>query len=64
MKKTMEQILPERFHRFSKCGSMEELFLLWELMQQLEERPQGMTCHDGIDPRSFHIDGILSAGAV
>lgn len=58
MKKTMEQIVLEG--QVSKCGSMEELFLLWELMQQLEERPQGMTCHDGIDPRSFHIDGILS----
>lgn len=54
MKKTMEQIVLEG--QVSKCGSMEELFLLWELMQQLEERPQGMTCHDGIDPRSFHID--------
>lgn len=58
MRKTMEQIVLEG--QAQKCSSMEELFLLWQLMQQMEEDPMGSTCHPGIDPRSFHIDGILS----
>lgn len=58
MRKTMEQIVLEG--QAQKCSSMEELFLLWQLMQQMEEDPMGNTCHPGIDPRSFHIDGILS----
>ena len=48
MRKTMEQIVLEG--QAQKCSSMEELFLLWQLMQQMEEDPMGNTCHPGIDP--------------
>ncbi len=58
MRKTMEQIVLEG--QVSKCGSLEELYLLWEMMQQMEEEPYGTTCYGDIDQRSFHIDGIVS----
>lgn len=58
MRKTFEQIILEG--QASKCVSMEELFVLWQLMQQMEEHPVGTTCYREIDPRSFHIDGAVS----
>ena len=39
MKKTMEQIILEG--QVAKCRSLEELYVLWELMQQMEEDPDG-----------------------
>lgn len=58
MKKTFEQIVLEA--QAARSTSMEELFLLWQLMQQMEEEPAGETGYADIDQRSFHIDGILS----
>ena len=43
MKKTMEQIVLEG--QVAKCRSIEELYVLWELMQQMEEDPFGNTCY-------------------
>ena len=59
MRKNMEQIVLEQ--QAAKCQTVEELFLLWQLMQQSEEEPFGKTCYEEIDQRSFHIDGIISA---
>ncbi len=56
--KTFEQIILEG--QVHKCTSMEELFVLWQLMQQMEADPCGKTCYEQIDPRSFHIDGAVS----
>lgn len=58
MRKTMEQIVVEG--QAAKCETLEELYLLWQMMQQMEEEPFGATCYEDIDPRSFHIDGIVS----
>lgn len=58
MRKTMEQIVIEG--QAAKCESLEELYLLWQMMQQMEEEPYGSTCYGEIDQRSFHIDGIIS----
>lgn len=58
MRKTMEQIVIEG--QVAKCESLEELYLLWQMMQQMEEDPYGSTCYGDIDQRSFHIDGIVS----
>ncbi len=58
MRKTMEQIVLEG--QAAKCESLEELILLWQMMQQMEEEPYGATCYGEIDQRSFHIDGIVS----
>lgn len=58
MRKTMEQIVLEG--QAAKCESLEELYLLWQMMQQMEEEPYGATCYGDIDQRSFHIDGIVS----
>lgn len=58
MRKTMEQIVIEG--QAARCGSLEELYLLWQMMQQMEEEPFGSTCYEEIDPRSFHIDGAVS----
>lgn len=58
MRKTMEQIVLEG--QAAKCESLEELYLLWQMMQQMEEEPYGTTCYGDIDQRSFHIDGIIS----
>ena len=41
MRKTMEQIVLEG--QVAKCRSIEELYVLWELMQQMEEDPFGNT---------------------
>ncbi len=57
MRKTMEQIVLEG--QVTKCRSMEELYVLWELMQQMEEDPFGNTCYPELDQRNFHIDGIV-----
>lgn len=56
MKKTMEQIVLEG--QAAKCRSLEELYVLWELMQHLEEDPAGKTCYPELDQRNFHVDGI------
>lgn len=58
MRKNMEQIVLEQ--QAAKCQTKEELFLLWQLMQQSEEDPFRKTCYEEIDQRSFHIDGALS----
>ena len=58
MRKTMEQIVVEG--QAAKCESPEELYLLWQMMQQMEEEPYGSTCYGEVDQRSFHIDGIVS----
>lgn len=58
MRKTMEQIVIEG--QAAKCETLEELYLLWQMMQQIEEEPYGFTCYGEIDQRSFHIDGIVS----
>lgn len=58
MRKTMEQIVLEG--QAAKCESLEELYLLWQMMQQMEEESCGTTCYGDIDQRSFHIDGIIS----
>ncbi len=58
MRKTMEQIVLEG--QAAKCESLEELYLLWGMMQQMEEEPYGATCYSDIDQRSFHIDGVVS----
>ena len=58
MKKTMEQIVLEG--QVAKCRSLEELFVLWEVMQQMEEDPFGKTCYPELDQRNFHIDGITA----
>lgn len=58
MRKTMEQIVIEG--QAAKCETLEELYLLWQMMQQIEEEPYGSTCYGKIDQRSFHIDGIVS----
>lgn len=58
MRKTMEQIVIEG--QAAKCESLEELYLLWQMMQQMEDEPYGTTCYGDIDQRSFHIDGIVS----
>ena len=52
----MEQIVLEG--QVAKCRSLEELYVLWELMQQMEEDPVGNTCYPELDQRNFHIDGI------
>lgn len=59
MRKTMEQIVIEG--QAAKCETLEELYLLWQMMQQIEEEPYGSTCYGEIDQRSFHIDGIVSS---
>ena len=59
MRKTMEQIVIEG--QAAKCESLEELYLLWQMMQQMEDEPYGSTCYGEIDQRSFHIDGVVSA---
>ena len=56
MRKTMEQIVLEG--QVAKCRSIEELYVLWELMQQMEEDPFGNTCYPELDQRNFHVDGI------
>jgi len=58
MRKTMEQVVIEG--QAARCRTLEELYLLWQLMQQMEEEPCGVTGYEDIDPRSFHIDGIVS----
>ena len=58
MRKTMEQIVIEG--QAAKCESLEELYLLWQMMQQMEDEPYGSTCYGDIDQRSFHIDGVVS----
>lgn len=58
MRKTMEQIVTEG--QAAKCETLEELYLLWQMMQQMEEAPFGNTCYGELDPRCFHIDGIVS----
>lgn len=58
MRKTMEQIVLEG--QAAKCESLEELYLLWQMMQQMEEEPYGSTCYAELDQRSFHIDGVVS----
>lgn len=58
MGKTMEQIVIEG--QAAKCETLEELYLLWQMMQQMEEEPWNVTCYRDIDPRCFHIDGIVS----
>lgn len=58
MRKTMEQIVMEG--QAAKCETLEELYLLWQMMQQMEDEPYGSTCYGDIDQRSFHIDGIVS----
>jgi len=58
MKKTMEQIVLEG--QAAKCESLEELYLVWQMMQQMEEEPYGVTCYGEVEQRSFHIDGIVS----
>ncbi len=58
MRKTMEQIVLEG--QAAKCESLEELYLVWQMMQQMEEDPYGVTCYPEIDQRSFHIDGVVS----
>ena len=58
MRKTMEQIVIEG--QVAKCESLEELYLLWQMMQQMEDEPYGSTCYGDIDQRSFHIDGVVS----
>ena len=58
MRKTMEQIVIEG--QAAKSESLEELYLLWQMMQQMEDEPYGSTCYGDIDQRSFHIDGIVS----
>lgn len=58
MRKTMEQIVIEG--QVDKCESLEELYLLWQMMQQMEDEPYGATCYGEIDQRSFHIDGVVS----
>ncbi len=59
MRKTMEQIVLEG--QAAKCETLEELYLVWQMMQQMEEEPYGMTCYSEIEQRSFHIDGIVSS---
>ena len=58
MRKTMEQIVLEG--QAAKCESLEELYLVWQMMQQMEDEPYGSTCYGEIDQRSFHIDGVVS----
>lgn len=58
MKKTFEQIVLEG--QVPKCTTLEELYLLWQLMQQMEPEPAGKTGYADIDARNFHIDGIVS----
>lgn len=58
MRKTMEQIVLEG--QATKCETLEELYLLWQMMQHIEEEPYGATCYGEIDQRSFHIDGVIS----
>ena len=58
MRKTMEQIVLEG--QAAKCESLEELYLLWQMMQQMEEDPYGSTCYAELDQRNFHIDGVVS----
>ena len=58
MRKTMEQIVLEG--QAAKCESLEELYLVWQMMQQMEEDPYGETCYGDIDQRTFHIDGVVS----
>ena len=58
MRKTMEQIVLEG--QAAKCESLEELYLLWQMMQQMEEEPYGVTCYGDVDQRTFHIDGVVS----
>ncbi len=57
MAKTLEQIVLEGLA--GDCCSTEELFVLWQTSQMMEENPQGKTCYEEIDPRSFHIDGKI-----
>lgn len=58
MRKTMEQIVLEG--QAAKCETLEELYLLWQMMQQMEEEPYGTTCYSDLDQRTFHIDGVVS----
>lgn len=58
MKKTFEQIVLEG--QVAECSTLEELYLLWQLMQQMEPEPEKETGYADIDFRNFHIDGIVS----
>lgn len=59
MIKKWEQMIMEA--QAPECGSMEELFVLWQLMQQMESPDNGDICYPEIDARTFYIDGMLSA---
>lgn len=57
MQKTMRQIIWE--NQASKSDSIEELFLLWEMMQREEEDRPSDTRYEEIDVGCFHLDGII-----
>lgn len=58
MVKHWEQMIMER--QVTECVSTEELFVLWQVMQQMEAPENGEICYPEIDRRTFHIDGKLS----
>ncbi|MDO4325352.1 MAG: hypothetical protein Q4E24_04855 [bacterium] len=57
MHKTMRQMLWE--NQAAKSSSMEELFLLWEMMQREEEGMPSDTGYEEIDAGCFHLDGVI-----
>lgn len=60
MGKTLDQIILDG--QAAQCSSLEELYVLWELAQQMEAA-QGVcteTCCETVSPMNFHVDGIFS----
>lgn len=57
MQKTMRQMIWE--NQAAKSDSMEELFLLWEMMQREEEGNLFDTGYEDIDVGCFHLDGVI-----
>lgn len=60
MGKTLDQIILDG--QAAQCSSLEELYVLWELAQQMEAA-QGActeTCCETVNPMNFHVDGVFS----
>lgn len=60
MGKTLDQIILDG--QAAQCSSLEELYVLWELAQQMEAA-QGActeTCCETVSPMNFHVDGVFS----
>lgn len=58
MAKSLEQVVAEGL--IADCSSQEELFVLWQTVHHMETDTLRESCCKEIDPRSFHIDGVMN----